>query len=362
MANDTALITTPAAGPSWWEDNSDLTRTAPAQYHRSRTRTSRPSNRQRHTMSSAVIAIVFPIFGVVIVGYLAGRFRVLDRRAVHGLSLYVFNLAIPILLFRVLATTDLPEALPWRYLVGYYACALGFFGVSLYLARLGFGYTRGKAGVFAFGSSYGSFIPLGIPLILATFGQKAAVPLFVLVATQALVMFPMVAAVQASADTAGKSGLGRLKAILRGIIANQYLAGIALGVLVNLSGVQLPKLVMDVVALISQSAAPCALFALGAALSQYRVAGSIASSITISVLKTLVFPALVWLVAEGLLALDPMWQAVLVLMAALPVGINTYLFAEQYRTGVPLAAGSTVLSTGLSMITIPLILGLIELP
>ena len=79
-------------------------------------------------------------------------------------------------------------------------------------------------------------------------------------------------------------------------------------------------------------------------------------------LKTLVFPALVWLVAEGLLALDPMWQAVLVLMAALPVGINTYLFAEQYRTGVPLAAGSTVLSTGLSMITIPLILGLIELP
>ena len=310
-------------------------------------------------MSSAVVAIVVPIFGVVIVGYLAGRFRVLDRRAVHGLSLYVFNLAIPILLFRMLATTDLPGTLPWRYLVGYYVCALGFFGVSLYIARLGFGYTPGKAGVFAFGSSYGSFIPLGIPLILATFGQKAAVPLFVLVATQALVMFPMMTAVQASADTAGQSGFGRLKAVLKGMIANQYLAGIALGVLVNLSGAQVPVLIMDVVALISQSAAPCALFALGAALSQYRVAGSIASSITISVLKTLVFPALVWLVAEGLLALDPMWQAVLVLMAALPVGINTYLFAERYECGQALAGTAVVLSTAVSVGTLSIVLSVL---
>ena len=313
-------------------------------------------------MSNAVVGIVVPIFGVIIVGYTAGRFRLLDRNAIHGLSLYVFNLAIPILLFRVLATTELPEALPWRYLVGYYACALIFFSVSLRLARFLFGYGRGEAGVFAFGCSYGSFIPLGIPLVLATFGQQAAVPLFILVATQAPVMFPMMTAVQESVDVADKSGLSRLWAMLKGIAANQYLAGIALGVLVNLMGVPLPLPVLDVLQLISQSAAPCALFALGAALSQYRIAGAISASITISILKTLVFPAVVWLVTDRLLDLDPLWQAVLVLLAALPVGINTYLFAEQYRTAVPLAAASTVLSTGLSVITISIILGLIELP
>ena len=313
-------------------------------------------------MSSAVIGIVVPIFGVVIVGYTAGHFRLLDRNAIHGLSLYVFNLAIPILLFRVLATTELPEALPWRYLVGYYACALTFFWVSLRLARFLFGYGRGEAGVFAFGCSYGSFIPLGIPLVLATLGQQAAVPLFILVATQAPVMFPMMTAVQESVDVADKSGLSRLWAMLKGIAANQYLAGIALGVLVNLMGIPLPLPVLDVLQFISQSAAPCALFALGAALSQYRIAGAISASITISILKTLVFPAVVWLVTDRLLDLDPLWQAVLVLLAALPVGINTYLFAEQYRTAVPLAAASTVLSTGLSMITISIILGLIELP
>tara|TARA_B100000929_G_C15497471_1_gene416417 strand:+ start:281 stop:1222 length:942 start_codon:yes stop_codon:yes gene_type:complete len=313
-------------------------------------------------MSNAVVGIVVPIFGVIIVGYTAGRFRLLDRNAIHGLSLYVFNLAIPILLFRVLATTELPEALPWRYLVGYYACALTFFWVSLRLARFLFGYGRGEAGVFAFGCSYGSFIPLGIPLVLATFGQQAAVPLFILVATQAPVMFPMMTAVQESVDVADKSGLSRLWAMLKGIAANQYLAGIALGVLVNLMGIPLPLPVLDVLQFISQSAAPCALFALGAALSQYRIAGAISASITISILKTLVFPAVVWLVTDRLLDLDPLWQAVLVLLAALPVGINTYLFAEQYRTAVPLAAASTVLSTGLSMITISIILGLIELP
>ena len=171
-----------------------------------------------------------------------------------------------------------------------------------------------------------------------------------------------VSTVTLSVDAADKSGLSRLWAMLKGITANQYLAGIALGVLVNLMGVPLPLPVLDVLQLISQSAAPCALFALGAALSQYRIAGAISASITISILKTLVFPAVVWLVTDRLLDLDPLWQAVLVLLAALPVGINTYLFAEQYRTGVPLAAASTVLSTGLSMITISIILGLIELP
>jgi hypothetical protein len=50
------------------------------------------------------------------------------------------------------------------------------------------------------------------------------------------------------------------------------------------------------------------------------------------------------------------WQAVLVVMAALPVGINSYLFAERYACAQPLAGTAVVLSTGLSVVTLSLVL------
>ena len=64
-------------------------------------------------MADVVIAIVAPIFGVVICGYIAGRVRLLDKAAIHGISIYVFNLAIPLLLFYAMAKIELPDVLPW---------------------------------------------------------------------------------------------------------------------------------------------------------------------------------------------------------------------------------------------------------
>ena len=83
----------------------------------------------------------------------------------------MFNLAIPLLLFYSMAKIELPQVLPWRYLMGYYGCALGFFALTFTLAGLVFRYRPKEAGIFAFGSSYGSFIPLGIPLVLTIFGD-----------------------------------------------------------------------------------------------------------------------------------------------------------------------------------------------
>ncbi len=260
-------------------------------------------------MVGVVIDIVAPIFGVVICGFIAGRVRLLDKAAIRGISIYVFNLAIPLLLFYAMAKMDLPDVLPWSYLLAYYGCALGFFAVAFTLSGLVFKYRPREAGIFAFGSSYGSFIPLGIPLVLTIFGEKATLPLFML-----------------------------------------------LGTLVNLMDLSLPVVLVGVLELFAQSATPCALFALGGALSQYRVAGSLGASAAICVMKTVIFPLGVWLVLRFVLELDSLWLSVAVVLAALPVGINTYLFAERYSTGVPLAAASTVVSTAVSMVTISLVL------
>ena len=114
-----------------------------------------------------VIDVIVPVFGVVVLGYLVGAFRWLDSGAVRGLSLYVFNIAIPLMLFKAMSTVTLPEQMPWDYVLGFFACALGSFLTVFWLMRAASVRSTGEVGVFAFGCSYGNFIPLGIPLVLS---------------------------------------------------------------------------------------------------------------------------------------------------------------------------------------------------
>ena len=146
-----------------------------------------------------VVEVIVPVFGVVALGYLIGAIRWMDSAAVRGLSLYVFNIAIPLLLFKAMSTVTLPAQMPWGYVFGFFACALGCFLVVFWLMRAISGGSAGEAGIFAFGSSYGNFIPLGIPLVLTAFGEAATIPLFLLVAFQAPVFFAPMIIIQESA-------------------------------------------------------------------------------------------------------------------------------------------------------------------
>ena len=304
-----------------------------------------------------VVDVIVPVFGVVVLGYLVGAFRWLDSGAVRGLSLYVFNIAIPLLLFKAMSTVTLPVQMPWAYVLGFFACALGSLLTVFWLMRRASGRPTGEVGVFAFGCSYGNFIPLGIPLVMTAFGEAATVPLFLLVAFQAPIFFaPMIVIQESAKQRDHRVPMGW--PVFKSIVANQYLLGIGLGAAVNLSGLSLPGPVSEIIGLIGQSAVPCALFALGGALSFYAVEGVLSRALAVVAVKNLLLPLLVWWVSHWL-GLPPVWQAVMVVMAALPVGINTYLFAERYECGQALAGTAVVLSTAVSVVTLSIVLSVL---
>ena len=304
-------------------------------------------------LAPAVIDIVLPIFGVVAMGYVVGARRWMDSAAVRGLSLYVFNIAVPLLLFRTMSTVAWPEVIPWRAVIAYFGCAWAVLMSTFLLSRWRLR-SSATAGVFAFASSYGNFIPLGIPLVMMAYGEAATVPLVLLVAFQAPLFFPIMIVIQELAKAKGaRDSIGG--SALRSILTNQFLIGIGLGVLVNLTQTPLPQPLLDILDLVGRSAGPGALFALGAGLSFYPIGGVLRSASVVVLIKNVLLPLMVWSVA-GALDIPVVWQAVLVVMAALPVGINSYLFAERYACAQPLAGTAVVLSTGLSVVTLSLVL------
>ncbi len=54
-----------------------------------------------------LLQVIAPVFGIMALGVSAVKLRILDESSVKGLVLFVFNFAIPILLFRSLARLEL---------------------------------------------------------------------------------------------------------------------------------------------------------------------------------------------------------------------------------------------------------------
>ena len=131
------------------------------------------------------------------------------------------------------------------------------------------------------------------------------------------------------------------------------------GLVVAALSLPLPKPVDDITRLLGTAAAPCALFAMGAALPQYRIAGNVLESSLVTILKLAVHPLLVWLLATYVFTVDPLHLQVAVLLAATPVGANVYLLAARYNVGTATATTSVFLTTAASLITLSVVLLLI---
>ena len=308
---------------------------------------------------SVVVDIVLPVFGVVGLGYGATRVGWFSGDAESGLAKYVFDFAVPLMLLRTLATAQLPAAIPWGFFGSYYLSAATVAGLGFLLARFAFRRSYGGQVITGFGFSFGNTVLLGLPLILTTFGDQAELPFFILLSVHGLIFFTLTT-VLLEIDRQAASGRDLWMQTLRSLVTNPILVGIFVGLTFNLGPIPLPAPVEQICALMQRSVTPCALFGLGAALTRYGLAGRLFQSSLVVLGKTVLMPALVYVLATFVFHIDPLWTQVAVLMAAQPSGVMTYVFAKKYGVCESIATTSIFLSTTSSLVTLSVILYLFE--
>jgi predicted permease len=69
---------------------------------------------------NAIITTVLPVFGLIVVGYGLAKTNVIDAVAGRGITLFVFNVAIPAFLFRTVASMDAQDGAPWALWVAFF--------------------------------------------------------------------------------------------------------------------------------------------------------------------------------------------------------------------------------------------------
>jgi predicted permease len=146
----------------------------------------------------------------------------------------------------------------------------------------------------------------------------------------------------------------------RAVTSNPIILAALLGMLVGTLGFGLAPVLDKTLGFMGQAGPPTALFALGASLGVREVArglhGPLGAAVLMTVTKLAIHPALAFVMAVPVLGLDPFLAAAAVIVAALPVGANVYIFAQHYDVAVPEASSAILISTGISMATIPVLL------
>src|SRR5438045_4024144 len=125
---------------------------------------------------SAILLTVLPVFGLIAIGYAAAKSGFIGREATQGLSQFVFNLALPALLFRTMVVME-PQGTELISLWIAYFGALGVVWIAAsYLSRV-VPALRGDGGAAtAMASSFGNVVMLGLPLTLSHYGEAGALP------------------------------------------------------------------------------------------------------------------------------------------------------------------------------------------
>ena len=292
-----------------------------------------------------LLAIAVPVFGLIALGFLARWAGLLSATAGEGLSEFVFVCAVPTLIFRTLAESKAADAQPWGYWAAYFIALAIVWAIGMALAKRAASTSHAFSVVAGFASAQSNTALVGIPLILKAYGDAGAVPLFLLLAIHLPITMTTATVLVEGAD-----GLD-VRLLLRRLATNPILLGLAAGLLFRASGLKLEGPLFGLVDMLARAAAPCALVAMGLTLKQAGWPKERALLWAVAGLKLLVQPALVYVLAFHVFAMPPAWAGVAVLFAAMPSGVNAYLFAERYREGVAFSSAAIALTTALAALT-----------
>ena len=308
-----------------------------------------------HTFLS-LIGLTAPLFVLVLLGYSLTRWAKWPKPVADALTRFVFSVAIPAFLFRLMSDFWRLPPVDARLLIAYFGACLIVFGLGRAIAQRFFQLDGVAQSVFALGGIFSNNVLLGVPLAKITLGE-ASIPVVSLVLVfNSLILWTLVTVSVEWARHRSMSWSGYLAAA-KAVVTNPVVASILVGTAWGFTEIPLPGVLAQTLELISHAAVPLSLIALGMGLAEYPISEGWRTSAAICAVKLVAMPAAVFAIARWL-GLGQLETQVVVMLAALPVGANVYLMSRQFNTlGGPVAS-SLVISTAISAATTPLILAL----
>jgi malonate transporter len=287
----------------------------------------------------ALLTLLLPLFLLTGLGWVLAKPRVLASDWQAGLSELTAKIFIPAFLFSGALRHGIPAAVSWQVLAAFFLPLL-----LLFLAARGVGRDAPRA----LAATYSNTVFVGIPVLTQAFGPASLQYAFPVIGFHALAAFTLY---YLASPKAG--GNARLPAALANVVKNPIVLSLLLGLALNALRVALPAPVTAVLAWLSGAAGPCALLALGASLAGFRLHQPLRTAATVAA-KLVLLPACVLAMATLVLRLPAPACAVLVVLAACPVGVNAAALVQADGKDATQVSSAILLSSVLCLLTLPI--------
>ncbi|MBT2291448.1 AEC family transporter [Paenibacillus albidus] len=301
---------------------------------------------------STLYEVIVPLSIPVIAGALLGRFKNLDTKPLLVLYLYFLS---PAIILDTLASADISFDDVYKTLAFSLINLLFLWALANGLGRI-LKLAPAEAAGLTLVSTFTNSVNYGLPLVLLAFGQLGLDKASVYVIGQMVIVNTVgvyfAARSQFSVGAAVKSVFS-LPAIYAAILA----------LLLRVFGLHLPAEVASGVSMVAGAYSPVVLAILGAQMVKVGVAGierkvEMAFWTGISV-RLVLAPLVAWLVLWLLQIRGPLFP-VLLILASMPVAVNSVVLAERFRSSPALVSRCILWTTLASFVVLPVLIVLVN--
>ncbi len=292
-----------------------------------------------------------PLFFIMLLGYLLHRKQFLTDDFVAMANKFVFNVALPVQLFRDLATMDVRASFDAKYVLFCAAVTTASILVIWALAKL-FLKEKHIVGEFVQACYRSSAAILGAAFIQNIYGTSGMSGLMILGSVPLYNIFAVIILTLESPALDAKSGMGeKIKKSLKGIVTNPILLGIAAGFVWSLLRLPMPTMANKTLSSLAGMTSPLALLAIGAGFKGREALGYLKPTAVATVTKLVILPAIFLPMAVHFGFTDQKLVALLVMLGSVttPAG---YVMAKQMGHEGTLTGSVCVTTTVFSALTL----------
>lgn len=296
--------------------------------------------------------ILFPIFCIFIVGFIAQKILKLDIANLSKMSLYVLS---PFLAFKTFYTHQLTIQYIY-YIIYIFALCFGLVIITSIWSIIK-KYSIKERCALVLSSCFMNNGNYGTPVILVFFGMQGFELAVIMMVLQQFVMSTV--GIYYAAKGSDYQDVVSQKDVIAKVIRMPVAYGAILGIIFQLCHIPLDATILVPIEMIGNSSIVVIMIILGMQLAKLKISNIDYAKILFALINKMIFAPLIALMLVYFMPIDFMYKQILIVLAAMPTAANTTLMSVQFNTKPELVSSTTFISTILSLITLPIILWLV---
>ena len=296
-----------------------------------------------------VFQTMLKLFLLLILGFVLFKCHIFDEYTNKKISALIVNVASPMLIISSIAGVEgSNKSIVFLMIGAGILMYIGFIILGKIINRI-FPFPKKDWPVYECMVVFANTGFMGYPVLLDVFGQEAVFYASLIhMAFNFFVYTYAIMCLTKGDDSEFKLNFKQL--LTPGIIL------IFVGIFIYLFDIQLPSVLMDTINSVGSLTAPLSMMMIGSSLAVYPIKDSFADwrSYVFAFVRLMIVPFVTMIMCR-LLHIDAYYANITIITNAMPVGSMVLMLATQYNANVKIVTRNIVVSTLLSVITIPIV-------